>query len=91
MPFVGTGHIWILGILLIIILIIWGPGKLPDVGSGIGRGIREFRRASAETKAEFSKEAGAATTGAGVAPAASPEGAPEAVIGAGGSTRPTHS
>jgi sec-independent protein translocase protein TatA len=55
MPFVGTGHIWLLAILLIIVLIIWGPGKLPDIGSGIGRAIREFRNASAETKAEFSK------------------------------------
>jgi TatA/E family protein of Tat protein translocase len=55
MPFIGTGHIWLIGVLLIIVLIIWGPGKLPDVGSGIGRGIREFRKASADTKAEFSK------------------------------------
>ena len=34
MPFIGAGHIWIIAILLIIVLIIWGPGKLPDVGSG---------------------------------------------------------
>jgi sec-independent protein translocase protein TatA len=54
MPFVGTGHIWLLGILLIVVLIIWGPGKLPDVGSGLGRAIREFRKASSETKEQFS-------------------------------------
>jgi TatA/E family protein of Tat protein translocase len=54
MPLVGTGHMWLLGILLIIVLIIWGPGKLPDVGSGMGRAIREFRKASAEAKTEFS-------------------------------------
>jgi TatA/E family protein of Tat protein translocase len=54
MPLIGTGHLWLVGILLIIVLIIWGPGKLPDVGSGLGRGIREFRKASAETKKEFS-------------------------------------
>jgi TatA/E family protein of Tat protein translocase len=54
MPFIGTGHIWLIAILLVIVLIIWGPGKLPDVGSGMGRAIREFRKASAETKDEFS-------------------------------------
>ncbi len=53
MPFIGTGHIWLIGILLIIVLIIWGPGKLPDVGSGMGRAIREFRKASSETKEQF--------------------------------------
>ncbi len=55
MPFVGTGHIWLIGILLIIVLIVWGPGKLPEVGSGMGRAIREFRKATTETKAEFSR------------------------------------
>jgi sec-independent protein translocase protein TatA len=33
-------------ILLIVVLIIFGPGKLPELGSAIGRGIREFRRES---------------------------------------------
>ncbi|MFN2581422.1 MAG: twin-arginine translocase TatA/TatE family subunit [Candidatus Dormibacteria bacterium] len=42
-------HWYILLILLVIVLIIWGPGKLPDVGAGMGRAIREFRKASAET------------------------------------------
>ncbi len=53
MPFIGTGHIWLLGIVLVVVLIIWGPGKLPDVGSGMGRAIREFRKASTETKEHF--------------------------------------
>jgi sec-independent protein translocase protein TatA len=48
MSFVG-GHLWEIIIVLVVVLIIWGPGKLPDVGAGIGRGIREFRRASSET------------------------------------------
>ena len=55
MPFIGTGHIWILVILLVVVLIIWGPGKLPDVGSGLGRAIREFRKASSETRDEFNR------------------------------------
>ncbi len=30
-------------IVLIIVLIIFGPGKLPDLGKALGQGIREFR------------------------------------------------
>ena len=35
-------------LILVIVLVIFGPGKLPDVGNAIGRGIREFRKASNE-------------------------------------------
>lgn len=33
-------------ILLVIVLIIWGPGKLPSVGNALGRSIKEFKKAS---------------------------------------------
>ncbi|MGH2356506.1 MAG: twin-arginine translocase TatA/TatE family subunit [Candidatus Limnocylindria bacterium] len=39
---------WELILLLVIVLIIFGPGKLPDIGNAIGKGIREFRKASNE-------------------------------------------
>lgn len=35
-------------LILIVVLVIFGPGKLPDVGNAIGKGIREFRKASNE-------------------------------------------
>jgi len=35
-------------IVLVIVLILFGPGRLPDIGNAIGRGIREFRKASTE-------------------------------------------
>ena len=35
-------------ILLAIVLIIFGPGKLPELGGAIGRGIKEFRKTSSE-------------------------------------------
>jgi sec-independent protein translocase protein TatA len=31
-------------IILVIVLIIFGAGKLPEIGEGIGKGIRNFRR-----------------------------------------------
>jgi len=45
MPVPGPGE---LILLLLIVLIIFGPGKLPDIGSAVGKGIREFRRASSD-------------------------------------------
>jgi sec-independent protein translocase protein TatA len=39
---------WELILVLVIVLIIFGPGKLPDIGNAIGKGIREFRRASSD-------------------------------------------
>jgi sec-independent protein translocase protein TatA len=33
-------------VILIIILILFGVGKLPEIGKGLGRGIKEFRDAN---------------------------------------------
>lgn len=33
-------------LILVIVLIVFGAGKLPQVGGAIGKGIYEFRRAS---------------------------------------------
>jgi sec-independent protein translocase protein TatA len=40
-------------IILIIILIIFGAGKLPEIGSGIGKGIKNFRSATKEKPEEI--------------------------------------
>ena len=32
-------------IILIVVLIIFGPGKLPALGSGVGNALRNFRKA----------------------------------------------
>ncbi|MFC2044975.1 twin-arginine translocase TatA/TatE family subunit, partial [Chloroflexota bacterium] len=36
---------WEIGLILMIILILFGVGKLPQVGGAIGKGIRAFRKA----------------------------------------------
>lgn len=40
-------------IILIIILIIFGAGRLPEIGSGIGKGIRNFKKATKEPSEEI--------------------------------------
>lgn len=40
-------------IILIIILIIFGAGKLPEIGSGIGKGIKNFKKATSEKPEEI--------------------------------------
>jgi len=40
-------------IILIIILIIFGAGKLPEIGSGIGKGIKNFKKATNEKPEEL--------------------------------------
>jgi sec-independent protein translocase protein TatA len=37
-------------IILVIIVIIFGAGKLPEIGSGIGKGIRNFKDATKDEK-----------------------------------------
>ena len=32
-------------LILIIALVVFGPGKLPSIGAGLGRSIREFKKA----------------------------------------------
>ena len=34
---------WEMGLILVIILIVFGVGKLPQVGGAIGKGLRAFR------------------------------------------------
>jgi len=40
-------------IILIIILIIFGAGKLPEIGSGIGKGIKNFKKATNQAQEEI--------------------------------------
>ena len=35
-------------VILVIVLIIFGPGKLPELGEGLGKGIKSFKKAMRE-------------------------------------------
>jgi sec-independent protein translocase protein TatA len=41
-------------VILVIILIIFGAGKLPEIGSGIGRGIKNFKSATKDKQDQIS-------------------------------------
>lgn len=43
-------------IILVIVLIIFGPSKLPQIGKAIGQGIRSLKKATAEDEEEAKEE-----------------------------------
>ncbi len=47
MPTIG---VWELVILFLIVLLVFGAKRLPEVGSSLGKGIREFKRSIREVK-----------------------------------------
>jgi len=53
MPHIGFGE---LIVVLVIALIIFGPGKLPSVGSAIGKAISEFKKASKDLTSDNSSQ-----------------------------------
>lgn len=48
---------WELILILAIALIVFGPGKLPEVGKALGKSIGEFRKAT-NPRAETNEEIG---------------------------------
>jgi len=40
-------------VILIIALLVFGPKKLPELGKSLGKGIREFRKATNDLKANW--------------------------------------
>lgn len=48
---------WELILILVIALIVFGPGKLPEAGKALGRAVGEFRKAT-NPRAELDEEDG---------------------------------
>jgi len=47
---------WEITLIVVIILIVFGVGKLPQVGSAVGKGLRAFRKGQAGEEAEEEEE-----------------------------------
>jgi sec-independent protein translocase protein TatA len=60
--------------LLVIVLIIFGPGRLPELGGAVGKAMREFRKATTELTNEMTStvQATQATPATPPAPAQPP-------------------
>jgi sec-independent protein translocase protein TatA len=37
-------------VILVVVLIVFGPGKLPDIGSALGKGLKSLRKATEEER-----------------------------------------
>jgi sec-independent protein translocase protein TatA len=45
-------------LVLAIVIIVFGVGKLPEVGGALGKGIREFRKATSDDEASAKPKEG---------------------------------
>ena len=57
----GKFGIWEIVLILVIILIIFGVGKLPQVGNAIGKGLRAFKRGQSGEEEEKKDEVAVST------------------------------
>jgi TatA/E family protein of Tat protein translocase len=81
MPFINGIGAPELIIILIIALIVVGPGRLPDVGSALGKSIREFRKAATDVSEATSLDPAPSAQGPHApAPAGSAPAAPAAPV-----------
>jgi sec-independent protein translocase protein TatA len=77
MPFPNIGAPELI-VILIIALVVLGPGKLPDVAASLGKSVREFRKAATEVSDAGKLNPPAATT---PAPAPTETAAPNTLSG----------
>jgi sec-independent protein translocase protein TatA len=55
--FIGNVGPWELALVLLIVLVVFGPGKLPKVGESLGKALQSFKKAKeGEDEEEDSKE-----------------------------------
>ena len=48
--------LWLV-LILVVVLIVFGPGRLPELGGAVGRAMREFRKATTELTNEVTSAA----------------------------------
>lgn len=51
---IGPFGPWELALILLIVVLIFGVGRLPEVGGAVGKGIREFRKATKDDNTDAS-------------------------------------
>ena len=46
----GTGELFVI---FVLVLLLFGPDKLPELARGVGKGLREIRKVSDEFRAQL--------------------------------------
>lgn len=54
MPFGGLG-MWEVFLILLVLLLVFGPRRLPELGGALGKGIREFKRSVTDIRSELTQ------------------------------------
>lgn len=53
---IGPLGVWELLIILTVVLVVFGPSRLPQMAKGVGQAVREFRKGVKDMKDEFVAE-----------------------------------
>lgn len=53
---IGPLGVWEILIILVVILLVFGPRRLPEMAKGIGQSVREFRKGIRDLKDDISKD-----------------------------------
>lgn len=61
--------------IMVVLLLIFGAKRLPELGSGLGKGIREFKKSMREINTEIERSAETDTIAAPRRPAVTPPAA----------------
>ena len=68
---------WEIGILVIVLLVVFGPKRLPELGSSLGKAITGFRKGLKESEQELRKSLADESTVVEAEKVAEPAKAPE--------------
>lgn len=73
----GNISVWEIVLLLLVVLLVFGPKKLPEIGRSLGRGAREFKDSisglTTHTEEPVPETRVAATDTSGASPSPAPE------------------
>jgi TatA/E family protein of Tat protein translocase len=55
MDFLGIGPMEII-LILVLAVLVWGPGRIVEIGRTLGRTVRAIRKATSEISVQFTRE-----------------------------------
>lgn len=72
----APSHIVLLGLVILLALVVFGPKRLPELGQSVGRAIQEFKHASSQAAHEFNQTSADLHHTVAFNPVVAPEGTP---------------